>query len=60
MFLCSFGASLVNIEDCVEITSWRQEFLKAMKANQGQVGWNFEQPGLVEDVSAQDRGVGTG
>jgi len=26
---------------------------------QGQVGWSSEQPGLVEDVPAYDRGVGT-
>jgi len=26
---------------------------------QGQVGWVFEQPGLVEDVPAHGRGVGT-
>jgi len=26
---------------------------------QGQVGWGFEQPGLVEDVPAHGRGVGT-
>ena len=26
---------------------------------QGQVGWSSEQPGLVGDVSAHDRGVGT-
>jgi len=26
---------------------------------QGQVGWSFEQPGLVEDVPAQGREVGT-
>jgi len=26
---------------------------------QGQVGWGFEQPGLVESVPAHDRGVGT-
>jgi len=27
---------------------------------QGQVGWSSEQPGLVEDVPAHGRGVGTG
>jgi len=27
---------------------------------QGQVGWGLEQPGLVEGVSAHDRGVGNG
>ena len=27
---------------------------------QGQVGWGFEQPGLVEGVPARGRGVGTG
>jgi len=26
---------------------------------QGQVGWGFEQPGLVEGVPAHGRGVGT-
>ena len=26
---------------------------------QGQVGWGFEQPGLVEDVPAHSREVGT-
>ena len=26
---------------------------------QGQVGWDFEQPGLVEGVSAHGRGVGS-
>jgi len=26
---------------------------------QGQVGWSFEQPGLVEDVPAHSRAVGT-
>jgi len=26
---------------------------------QGQVGWSSEQPGLVEDVPADGRGVGT-
>jgi len=26
---------------------------------QGQVGWGFEQPGLVEDVPAHGMGVGT-
>jgi len=26
---------------------------------QGQVGWSSEQPGLVEDVPAHGRGVGT-
>jgi len=26
---------------------------------QGQVGWGFEQPGLVEDVPAHGREVGT-
>jgi len=26
---------------------------------QGQVGWGFEQPGLVEGVPAHSRGVGT-
>jgi len=26
---------------------------------QGQVGWGFEQPGLVESVPAHGRGVGT-
>ena len=26
---------------------------------QGQVGWGFEQPDLVEGVPAQGRGVGT-
>jgi len=26
---------------------------------QGQVGWGFVQPGLVEDVLAHGRGVGT-
>ena len=26
---------------------------------QGQVGWGFEQPGLVEGVPARGRGVGT-
>jgi len=26
---------------------------------EGQVGWGFEQPGLVEGDSAHDRGVGT-
>jgi len=34
-----------------------------MKANpgsvQGQVGWSSEQPGLVEDVPAHGRGIGT-
>ena len=25
---------------------------------QGQVGWGFEQPGIVEDVPAHGRGVG--
>jgi len=27
---------------------------------QGRVGWGFEQPGLVEDVPAHGRGIGTG
>jgi len=27
---------------------------------QGQVGWGFEKPGLVEDASAHGRGIGTG
>jgi len=27
---------------------------------QGQVGWGFEHPGLVEGVPAHGRGVGTG
>jgi len=27
---------------------------------QGQVGWSSEHPGLVEDVPAHGRGVGTG
>jgi len=27
---------------------------------QGQVGWGFEQPGLVEGVPAHGMGVGTG
>jgi len=26
---------------------------------QGQVGWGFEPPGLVEDVPAHGRGLGT-
>jgi len=26
---------------------------------QGQVGWGFEQPGVVEDVPAHGRGFGT-
>jgi len=26
---------------------------------QGQAGWNFEQTGLVEDVPAHGRGLGT-
>jgi len=26
---------------------------------QGQVGWGFEKPGIVEDVLAHGRGVGT-
>ena len=26
---------------------------------QGQIGWSSEQPGLVEDVAAHGRGVGT-
>ena len=36
-------------------------FAKCLKQPffQGQVGWGFEQPGLVESVPAHGRGVGT-
>jgi len=31
----------------------------AFRKKRGQVGWGFEQPGLVEDVPAHGRGGGT-
>jgi len=40
---------------------WPREVVNANLPGrvQGQVGWSSEQPGLVEDVPAYGRGVGT-
>ena len=44
--------------ETLEEVAWRNCGCLFPGSIQGQVGWAFDQPGLVEGVSAHDRGVG--
>jgi len=45
--------------EALEQVAWRSCGCPLPESVQGQVGWDFEQPGLVESVPAHSRGVGT-